>query len=403
MIGVDEALSLVLDRARPGPQRTLPLRQAVGHVLAEDIACSLDSPPYDKSLVDGYAVQSSDCAAAGRVLRVLEQVTAGRVPQQRVTAGTATRIMTGAPIPGGADAVVMIERTALVPGGEEAVRIEMPVRPDQNIMRRGESMRVGQTVLRRGHALRAIETGLLAELGVSAVHVFSRPTVAVLATGDELVSCHEIPAAGQIRNSNGPLLEQLVVASGCPVRDLGVARDTEPELNQRIAEGLQDDVLLLSGGVSAGVLDLVPHVLKQRGAVEVFHQVQMRPGRPLWFGFVAGEGSDKLVFGLPGNPVSALVCFHLFVRPGLARLAGRAGEGLCRATAVMTRDYQHRSDRPTWHPGRAHEQDGAWRVEPLDWRGSADLRTLADANVLIQFAPGPRTIAAGQSVVVWLL
>jgi molybdopterin molybdotransferase len=404
MITVSEALRLVLERAQPGGLRRVALVDAAEKVLAEDILCTIDSPPHDKSLVDGYAVQVAD-SKPGAVLRVLEQVTAGQVPTLPVTAGGATRIMTGAPIPSGADAVAMVERTELIPGPPEMVRIQdKQVRTGQNIMRRGESMRKGETVLARGHVLRGIEIGLLAELGVAELSTVATPTVAVLATGDELVPFEATPSAGQIRNSNGPMLRQLAAAAGCEAVDLGIARDTEIDHARWMRRGLESDVLLLSGGVSAGVLDLVPQQLGRLGVKQVFHKVDLRPGKPLWFGVI--EHSDRpnqLVFGLPGNPVSGLVCFQLFVRPALAQMSGRAAEGMRQSTAVLAATTPPRSDRPTYFPGRATQRNGDWIVEPLSWRGSADLRTLANANVLIFFPTGPGAVEANDRVAIYWL
>lgn len=405
MISVADARRMVLECCQALAVERRPLAESLGSVVAEEVICGADSPPHDKSQVDGYAVRAADVAGPGTVLRVLEQVTAGQVPTLPLAEQTATRIMTGAPIPDGADAVVMVEQTEVVDEATPLVRLTGDsVRPGQNIMRRGQSMMAGNLILRPGHAIRAIEVGLLAELGITHVLVFAKPQVAVMATGNELVDAEEKPGRGQIRNSNGPMLHGLVrEAGGVPV-DLGVGRDEVSELSRLVRAGLDGDILLLSGGVSAGVLDLVPQVLKDLGVREVFHKVHLKPGKPLWFGVFPGEhGRNKLVFGLPGNPVSSLVGFHLFVRPALARVAGRSSEGLSCLTAAMARDHMYRSDRPTYHPGRARSEGGSLIVEPLGWHGSADLRTLVDANVLIYFPPGAATLRAGEQVMVYLL
>ena len=393
MLSVEEALKLVLENVRPLASRHVAIGEALGCVLAEDVVSDIDSPPHDKSIVDGYAVIAADIGQPGVELEVLEEVTAGTVPTRVVESGSATRIMTGAPIPAGADAVVMVEHTET---DANRVRIlQAPVKARQNVMRRAASLARGQVVLQAGKRLRAIELGLLSEVGRAVVSAVPRPRVKIVATGNELVDAAEAPSAGQIRNSNGPLLAGLVEQAGGQAELLGIARDEHADLRARIEAGLESDVLLLSGGVSAGVLDLVPQVLHELGVQKVFHKVNLKPGKPLWFG-VKGQ---TLVFGLPGNPVSGLVGFELFVRPAIAALAGREPVGLAAATAQLAREHKQRGDRPTYWPGM-NSEDG---VVPLPWQGSGDLRTLADANCLIYFPAGDRVIAAGGQVSVLLL
>lgn len=391
MISVEEALAKIHEHATPQSSQQIPTSGAAGFVLKGPIHCTTDSPPFDKSQVDGFAVRTSDIQQAGSVLRIVEEIMAGQVPKMSVLPGTTIRIMTGAPVPAGADAIVMVERTELVEGGVSEgplVRISESPRSGQNILLRGESMRVGDVVLRAGHALRAIEIGLLAELGVTSIEVYRQPTVAILSTGDELVSFDHSPGPGQIRNSNGPMLEALVREAGAQPNGIGIARDNLPELTATIRTALNSDVVLLSGGVSAGVLDLVPGVLQELGVQEIFHKVHLKPGKPLWFGSL-GQGEQRhLVFGLPGNPVSSLVCFYLFVRPALASLAGRDDTSVSTAKAKLSVPFRHRGDRPTYFPARARQVNGDLFVKPLGWRGSSDLRTLVDANALICLEPG---------------
>jgi molybdopterin molybdotransferase len=470
MLSIEDALQLVLNTAQPLKPRRVQPCDALGQVLAEDIVSDIDSPPHDKSIVDGYAVIAADTAQPGAELAILEEVTAGAVPTRTVEPGTATRIMTGAPLPRGADAVVMVEQTSLVDG--ERVRIDTSaVKAGQNIMRRAASLSRGQSVLTAGKRIRAIELGLLAEVGVTQVPIVGRPCVAVLATGNELVDHAATPGPGQIRNSNGPLLKALATQAGADAWELRRAFDTEEDLADRIQSGLLHDVLLITGGVSAGVLDLVPGVLAKLGVEQVFHKVNLKPGKPLWFGVQrkSENGKPCLVFGLPGNPVSSLVCFELFVRPAIERLSGREPLGLPRATAVLTQDHQQRGDRPTYWPAKiklgvplddfCHEfrtalnsiigfsevlrdlpalseqerryaqavinsgtilrrmaddvvecqqnryREGKWTapadagiVTPLPWKGSGDLRTLADADGLAYFPPGERLFQAGEAI-----
>src|SRR4051794_1822350 len=314
MLTVEDALGLILDHAQPLAPAVIPTIAALGCVLAEKITSDIDSPPHDKAIVDGYALIAADIRSPNIELQVLEEVTAGEVPTKTVEPGTATRIMTGAPLPRAADAVVMVEHTQSY---GDKVRIQQPlVKSGQNIMRRASSLARGQTVLSAGKLVRGIELGLLAEVGRAAVSIVPRPRVAVLVTGNELVESSTFPLPGQIRNSNRDLLHGLVEQAGGIASQLGIACDNEEDLTSLIGEGLSSDVLVLSGGVSAGVLDLVPATLQKLGVQQLFHKVNLKPGKPLWYGVkISAAGSKTLVFGLPGNPVSSLVCFELFVRP----------------------------------------------------------------------------------------
>jgi molybdopterin molybdotransferase len=403
MLSVDEALRRVMEHVRPAAPTTVDCREALGMVLAEDVAADLDSPPYDKSLVDGYAVVAADVQSGRSELQVVDEIPAGATPSHAVAVGSASRIMTGAPIPTGADAVVMVEHTEALAGPDGVARVrclEAHAAVGQNIMRRGASMRRGQTVLRAGCRLRAIELGVLAEVGRTQARVVARPAVGVLATGNELVPPAQLPGPGQIRNSNSSMLVAAVQQSGATAVELGIGRDEHDRLSALVAEGLRCDVLLIAGGVSAGKFDLIPDVLRQAGVEQVFHKVRLKPGKPLWFGVMPHAAAQKLVFGLPGNPVSALVCFELFVRPAIRGLMGIRETGPLEATAQLTCEYVQRGDRTTYHPARLTTEDGQRTVEPLRWQGSGDLRTLAEANALACFPPGQRTFCAGETIVI---
>jgi len=403
MISVDEAISRILATIQPLPLCRMPTADAEGYVLGEPITSDLDSPPYDKAMVDGFAVVSDEIRHGPAVLTILEEVTAGEVPQHEVEPGGATRIMTGAPLPQGADGVVMVERTELLPGEAsrpERVRIlQSPVKQGSNVLRRATVLARGDVVLHRGALIRPVEVGLLMEVGRTEVSVMPRPTVAILSTGNELVPPDEFPGPGQIRNSNGPMLQAAVRRRRAKARSLGIAPDERPALRAAIERGLREaDVLLISGGVSAGVLDLVPGVLDELGVSEVFHKVRIKPGKPLWFGTELTAESNKLVFGLPGNPVSGLVCFELFVRPAIDRLAGRPDHASRPVRARLSSAHHQHGDRPTYYPAILKQGDEEPSVEPVAWRGSADLRSVTLANSLACFPAGDRDFSAGDRI-----
>jgi molybdopterin molybdotransferase len=373
--------------------------EALGLVLAEDIASDIDLPPHDKSVVDGYALQAAG-AAPGAVLTILEEITAGMVPSKRVEPGTATRIMTGAPIPAGADAVVMVEQTALL--SESRVRIDAPlVKQGQNIMRRASSRACGEQVLRSGTTLRPIEMGILAEVGRTDVQAIPRPELSLVITGNELVPSNQVPGPGQIRNSNFNLLTGLAIQARAGMfTEGGIVRDDSASLRKALTTAMRHHVVVVSGGVSMGVLDLVPQVLTELGVEQVFHKVNLKPGKPLWFGVKTHPGREQktLVFGLPGNPVSTLVCFELFVRPAIQKLSGLEPTGLPRDRAILTKDHQQRGERATYWPAAIGKRDGESEVTPLPWKGSGDLATLAGANCLAYFPPGERLFKAGEQI-----
>ncbi|HEY2252622.1 MAG TPA: molybdopterin molybdotransferase MoeA, partial [Planctomycetaceae bacterium] len=296
MLTVLEAIAEILAHVTPLPVARVPLADAMGLVLAEEAVCDLDSPPFDKALMDGFAVRTADLVDGRGTLHVIEEIMAGQVAQRSVASGQAIRIMTGAPLPQGADAVVPVEHTRQEQSGsprDEVVIDSASIAPGKNIFKRGESTRRGDRVVPAGRQLRAQEIGALAELGKAEIAVFSRPRVAVLATGDELVPVGSVPGPGQIRNSNEVMLTAQLRQMGAVPHPLGVARDERGDLREKISQGLAFDILLLSGGVSAGKLDLVPSVLAETGVRQVFHKVRVKPGQPVWFGVLEAASSGK--------------------------------------------------------------------------------------------------------------
>jgi molybdopterin molybdotransferase len=402
MLSVTEARTAILNMVRPLPAVTMDAIAALGLFLAEDVTSDIDSPPYDKALMDGYAVRAADLASGSGAFHVIEEITAGRTPQQTVREGQTARIMTGAPVPAGADAVVPVELSQMMPDSTVRLNAEQ-VRPGMNVLPLGQEMRKGDVVLATGAVLRPQEVGILATVGRTTVQVIPAPTVCVLSTGDEVVEPSRTPGPGQIRNGNGPMLVAQVQQAGGLPRFLGIARDEPEHLRSLITEGLETDVLVLSGGVSAGKLDLVPGTLQELGVKAQFHKVKMKPGKPLLFGTrPRAHGGETLVFGLPGNPVSSLVCFELFVRPALRALRGDRAPGPHTLQAQLTEDFSYRTDRPTYHPARieAALEDRGWTVRAVPWFGSADLRALARANALLIVPPGDHQYRSGQGATV---
>jgi molybdopterin molybdotransferase len=400
LLSVADALAIVLREAKPLAPRTMQLSPALrGQVLAEAIASDIDSPPYTKALMDGYAVQTLACAAGSHpTLSVVEEIAAGKMPAKHLGPGEAARIMTGAPIPVGADSVVPIEKTEA--GSPTEVRILVTPKPGQNILQRGTEMKAGEMIFPPGTTLGPQEFGILASVGRTSVRMHPRPRVGILSTGDEIVEPSQLPGPGQIRNSNSPMLAAQIDRAGGRGEIIGIARDTDESLRTTIGKGLADyDVLILSGGVSAGKFDLVPGVLRELGVVAHFHKVALKPGKPLFF----GTHGKQLVFGLPGNPVSSFVCFELFIRPALRKLMGHSDCAPRQTRMPIAVDFQTDNDRPTYWPARIEWSHDGPHVRALPWFGSADLRALHTANALLAIPPGAHQFAAGASMQVVLL
>lgn len=405
MLSIREAVNLIDTNTGRLPPMTVSLATACGHLLASPVVSDTDSPPFDKSMMDGIAIRFSDVERGMSSFRLVARLLAGNSDPVMVAAGECAAIMTGSPIPAGADTVVMLEETE---GSLDAiggtVRVTgLPRRRGQNVLPQASTLRIGQQVLPAGHRIRAHDIGPMAEAGAATVSIIPAPTVSVLATGDELCPVNHVPTGSQIRNSNGPLLTAMATPFCATVRDLGIARDQTDALLECARQGLESDVLVLSGGVSAGVADLVPGVLKELGVRQIFHKVAIKPGKPLWFGIrERHSGPPTLVFGLPGNPVSSMCCFHVFVRPALLKLSGR-DQTKQTESATLENPHRQTTGRTVFWPSLVTATDAGASLKPLDWKGSADLLTLARANAFGIF-PGDRSdFSSGESVeFVWL-
>jgi molybdenum cofactor synthesis domain-containing protein len=398
LISVDRALEIVLASAPVLPAEPVELAAALGRVLAEDVAADTDLPPFDRAAMDGYAVRAGEAATPFANLTVVDEVRAGQYPDRDLEAGEAIRIMTGAPVPRGADAVQPVEKTRILDSGRR-VELLSAVAPGQHIARRGSETKQGERVLERGATLDAAAIAVLATVGKGRVLVGRRPEVALLVTGDELVDVWTLPVRGRIRNSNGPALAALVRAAGGVPVDLGVAPDERDALVKALRAGFQHDVLLVSGGVSAGAYDLVEEALSQYDVKAAFDKVAIKPGAP----FVFGRRGDKLVFGLPGNPVSTQVTFDVFVRAALLRLQGARVCARPTVTAELVEPLRNRSGRRAYLPVVLRFEDGGFRAQPLPTMGSADVVTHARANGLAIVESDQLEVASGARVPVLLV
>ena len=350
---------------------TVPLLEADGRVIAECVAADRDYPPFDRSARDGFAVRAADLPGE---LRIAGEVRAGETFGGRMSAGQAVEIMTGAPLPEGADSVVMIEHVTVSDGRVNTART---LKPGENVTARGSEARLGETLLEPGRRLGFAEIALLATVGRSRVAVFAKPRVAIIATGDEIVEVDEQPREYQIRNSNAQSLAvQVARAGGCP-RLLPIARDTYEATREIVEQGLRDDLVLLSGGVSAGKYDVVERVLADFGAEFFFDRVLIQPGQPLVFGRAQG----KLFFGLPGNPASTMVTFEVFARAAVEALGGQGAAMLPLLFARLTTDFRQKAGLTRFLPAIVGE-NGA-EVTPVRWQGSGDVPALARANAFL--------------------
>jgi molybdopterin molybdotransferase len=395
MISFEQALNTVKEKlagAEISPGReVVSLAAAAGRVLAEDIAADRDYPPFHRAIRDGFAVRASDVSVPPAVLRLRGEVRAGDHFPGVLGAGDCISIMTGAPLPAGADAVVMIEHAETRGDG---VEIQRAVHPAENVVQQGSEAPSGERVLARGKRLGAGEVGLLASVGKSRVSVFLRPRVAILATGDEVVPVEQRPEWFQIRNSNALTLSAQVAAAGGIPQPLGIAPDRLETLRAMIEEGLGADLLLLSGGVSVGKYDFAAQALAGLGTEFYFQGVALRPGKPLVF----GRAADTFFFGLPGNPVSTFVTFELFARPAIAALGGAAHEAVVFLRARLAQPLEAKAGLTAFLPAHLACPSGDPVVNPVGWQGSGDLVGVAAANCFLIVHPDQTRLGAGDWV-----
>lgn len=399
MIDVEQAWRVLFEHVHTLPTVRLSLREASYATLAAAVVCDIDYPPFDRSVMDGYAVRAADVQQVPATLRVVGQIAAGAQSNLVLAAGQAMQINTGAPIPQGADAVVRVEDTAVSVDGT-SVQVHTSAPPAQFITPRAAYGRAGAVVLEAGTVLTPVNIGVAATAGAAEVTVYRKPQVGLLSTGDELVDIDQRPTGARIRNSNQYMLEALVRAAHAEPHWLGVARDDRDELRAKIKEGLMGDVLCLTGGVSMGAFDFVPQIIREASGRAIIEKMMIKPGRPV---IVAVMPSGTLVFALAGNPMSAWVGFELLVRPALAAMQGRAGETPALVTARLVGTLAPTRDRRSYFPARASlDKRGLWMVTLLNWHGSGDSLGAANANALMMRPPNSRAVKAGDMVQVHL-
>ena len=395
MIPVADAIQIVLDQTTTLPAESVALADALGRILAEDIVADTDLPPFDRAQMDGYALRAADVASTPARLRIVGESAAGAGWHHEMKAGEAVRIMTGAPVPAGADAVQQVELTREVDNAG-FVEILEPVKTGRSIVRRADEIKVGETVLRAGEEINAAMIATLASFGYARVKVGRRPRVSVMATGSELVDVSHKPGRDQIRDSNNYTIAAYASLAGATVERLPLVGDDTEELKRQIAKAAAaSDVLITSGGVSMGVYDFTKAALQELGAEIFFERVALRPGKPTVFARLG----EALVFGLPGNPVSVAVTFNLFARTALRVMQGAKAATLPTDTAMLTRDLKGSIDRESYLPAILRtDEKGTLLAEPLKWGGSSDFVSFARTTALINVPRGVGRIETGSPV-----
>jgi len=405
LISVDEARARVLARTERLDAEAVPVGDAVGRVLAEDAASDDDVPGFDNSAMDGFAVRAEDTEGAAegspKTLEIVGESRAGTPAESALREGEAIRISTGAPLPMGADSVVRLEEAE---EGDGAISFEVAVGTGRDIRRAGEDIKAGDTVVEAGSLIGPAEAGVLVSIGAAEVSCTRRPRLAVVCTGDELLGPDEPMTPGGVRNSNAYTVPALAARAGAAVTSVERVADEPRATEEALARALDADVVVVCGGVSVGEHDHVKEALGTLGAEEAFWGVALRPGRPTWFGVHAGGPANggALVFGLPGNPVSAYVTFVLFARPALRALAG-APEGVDRARATLATGVPRLPKRDQAVRCGLELTDAGWSAKPTGPQGSHVLTSMLGADALAVVAAGPEPAPAGGVVEVELL
>lgn len=391
MISIEEALEIVLSQAEPLPPMRVMLQGAKGHMLSESVFADMDAPAFDRSMMDGYALMASE-SGEGKEIEVDGIILAGQFRSEPVPPGKAVKIMTGAPVPEGADSVIQVELTSEI--GENRIRLETAIEPGVNIAKRGEEIKKGQEILPKGTIVDPAVASSLAIAGKPEPMVYSLPRVAILVTGSELVHPWGPVEPGKIRESNSyGLSAQSLLWGAVPVR-IGMTGDDPEKLKAAISSGLKFEILAITGGVSMGDYDLIPDILREMGVEVLFHKVAQKPAKPILY----GRFGKTHVFGLPGNPVANFLAFEMYVGPLIRRMAGEENYTPRWHKGISTGEFRVNSDRVHLKPASVELVEGVWMVQPAVTRGSADIFSIVGTNAFARFKEGRYSVPAGEEV-----
>ena len=397
MIPIDKAQKIVFDTLRKLDQVKLPLDFAAGLILSEDISADINVPPFDRSTMDGYALHADD-SGVGAELKIDRMIAAGEFSDDDVKHGHAVKIMTGAPVPPGVDTVIQVEKTSEPTPG--IVKLQDKIESGKNIAYMGEEIKDGQVILHGGTEISAPVAAVLAQVGIANVPVYPQPSVLILSTGSELVEITDKPQGGQIRESNSYGLLTQCARWGAAASRRPWAADNKKSLNGTIQDAIElnPDIIILTGGVSAGDYDLVPDILKELGVDVLFHKVAQKPGKPMLF----GKLDEMLIFGLPGNPVAAFLGFELYVGPAIRRMMGEFDFSTQYMEATAVGDFKIKCDRAYVPHGLVENVSDEWRIKPVKSKGSADIFSVVNSNAFAIFDKGKYVVKSGEKVMFFL-
>jgi molybdopterin molybdotransferase len=406
MIPFEKALKIVIGQAKPLKTEKVDILSSSGRVLAGDIRSNCNIPPFDRSAMDGFAVRADDTRGTSKnnpvKLEVIGNLAAGYSTDRIVGRGKAVRIMTGAPVPEGADAVIMVEYTATEEHSRNGhINILREVKTGENIGRAGEDIKRGELILKKGKLIRPAEIGMLASLGKYEINVFKKPRVSIISTGDEIVDTDRKLKAGEIRDSNSfSVYSQVLCCGGEPVR-IGIARDRKADILKKIRKAiiLDSNIIILSGGVSVGDYDIVKNVLINLKVKPLFWKVAIKPGKPIFFGTLG----KRLIFGLPGNTVSSMVTFELLVKPAIMAMLSRKNYTPLKVLAILDKEINKKKGRKNFIRGIISLKEGVLHVVPTGTQKSGVLKSMVLANALIEVDEHIENIKSGTQVLVRLL
>ena len=388
MTELDKALELIIENCALMPETDLPVSETLGYVCAEDLYSKLDMPPFDKSAMDGFAYKWTE----DRNEYINDGIIAAGDPSDEpLEEGHCIAIMTGAPLPNGADTVIPVELTKQ---RDNKVVFERLPKKNSNVAFKAEDIKKDSMILKKGSMIRTQDIALIVASGYSKIKVYKLPDISILNTGSEIIEPGETLNYGQIYNSNGTMLSVMAQSTGIYPKYLGIANDDEKSLSEKMSEGLKYDIMLISGGVSMGEFDLVPKVLEILGVKKIFHKVNIKPGRPVFF----GRTDRCLVFGLPGNPLSNFVGFKLFVKTAVKKMSGCSEWHPVFEDGELTSQFRHKGDRINFYPAICRNVDDVIKIEPVFSNGSADISSLSKANCFLVGDIGKKEYQAGDKI-----